>query len=154
MHINWHLLESPTLVTHVGILNGGGQWEEVRRSEEEERKKERGSLLSCTEVHCVVSPLLCQRSSCRPRGLLPVWLTAVLNPHCSRRPHMGTENDEWPSLNLWPLPRRTDSTMIWSAFPSPERQARLYCKNACTALLPNNENHILHEDRCVEGREH
>lgn len=29
---------------------------------------------------------------------------------------------------------------------------RLHCKYACTALLPNNEGHILHKDRRVEGR--
>lgn len=64
---------------------------------------------------------------------------------------MGTENDKWPLLNLWPLPWCKNSTMLSAAFLRPEHQARLYCKHACAALLPNNESHILHEDWCVEG---
>lgn len=66
MHIIWHLSESPALVKHVRILNWeGGQQEEVSRSEEEEEGKKEGILLSCTEVHCVFSLLLCP-------ALLPV----------------------------------------------------------------------------------
>lgn len=111
MHINWHLSESTAPVKHVGILNWGKKRDSERKSGEEgrrrrrrRRKKERreGSLLSHTEVHCVVfSSPLSSAPSCRPCGLLPVWLIGVLNPHCSCPPHRGDR--EWQVALTEPL---------------------------------------------------
>lgn len=44
----------------------------------------------------------------------------------------------------------TAKITLWSDFLSAEHRDRLHCKYACTALLANNESHILHEGRCVE----
>lgn len=85
--------------------------EEVRRrgkkAAEEEKKEEREFCLSRTEVHCVVFLLSSvQRSFLSARGLLPVCLIGVLNPHCSCPPHSrGRRMTSGPHRTSGPCPR-------------------------------------------------
>lgn len=104
------------------------------------------SLWRFAEIYCVISFVL------HCSALVSV-LWKPLNPHCSSAPHMRGRESQVAFTELLVLSHvHKHNTMLRSNFFSTEQQHRLHCKYGWTALLPDNESHILHEDWCVEGR--